>query len=623
MERLRNISNKEICEENGLKYEIMSNIVDEQAAITYIRSTMQIIAKTLASTLGPEGSTTILQDREGAHLITKDGLDVVSRLTFSNQIAQTVLDVVRSISREQVGTVGDGSTSTIIVANALYQELTSEENNELFKKISPKTILDILNDISDYLEEELKLKAAPLSEDFKELEKIAGIAMNNDIDGGKMIAEIYQNVGKNGFIHLDKFERYEKDFIDYKKGITWKRGYIDTFYGEMEPYEAGKVIHKEPMVFITDGSITYEDCENYFKDIIPHVCNVLNKELVIIANYITDEARNFFKTARNYHKINPRQSEKVFTIVDIEQSTDTGKNLLKDIALVCGCDIFKKDEMAISEILIRLQDGYTKDDKYKFFGKVLSATINKSSTDFICDEDMLSKERLEEKNKKVRELEEEIAELELKVVLTNDERHRLFESRLRISDLLNKSAILHIGGKSKQERDTRQRLIEDAILASKSAIDHGYIIGGNLAIPVILDNPNKLINRLIEKFKYLSLSKRFYQTFISIIKKSFLESYTNVLNNSYLSDDEISGIIKHCVSKKSIYNLKTKKMETLSNTNIINSTDTDIQIMKSTISLIGLLATSNQFITVTPQALDDMFSGVKTLRSQVNNKERD
>ena len=178
----------------------------------------------------------------------------------------------------------------------------------------------------------------------------------------------------------------------------------------------------------------------------------------------------------------------------------------------------------------------------------------------------------------------------------------------RKSNLENLTAVIHIGGKTYEERHSRERLIEDAIFASKSALKYGYTVGGNIMIPKILLNDKKKLTTLLnDKFDYVEADKSFYGAFIEILIDSFLESYRSVLENSYLlTDEKIDSIIETVTTKDKFYNLKTHKFEKFTETSVINSVDTDIQIMRSCISIIGLLATSNQVITLNCNIIDQV-----------------
>ena len=163
----------------------------------------------------------------------------------------------------------------------------------------------MLNTIAEYVEKKLPEEAIPLSDDYRELKKIASVAMNNDDVIGDIITEIYQKIGKYGFISTDISENYESDSIEYKKGISWDRGYIDPVFGER--YDGNRVIHKKPKIFLTDGTISIADCDNLYGALITKICGDNNQDLVIVANYITDEAANWFYNVRQTYKINKKE----------------------------------------------------------------------------------------------------------------------------------------------------------------------------------------------------------------------------------------------------------------------------------------------------------------------------
>ena len=148
---------------------------------------------------------------------------------------------------------------------------------------------------------------------------------------------------------------------------------------------------------------------------------------------------------------------------------------------------------------------------------------------------------------------------------------------------------------------TRQRLIEDAVLACKSALKYGYIPGGNLCIPKYLcANREGLADFLGTKYSYLPIDKPrgFFLYFIDMLTDTFLESYRAVLNNSYFNEDETEEVIDKCFNEGKFYNLKKHEYENWEETEVINSVDTDIQILRTCISIIGILSQSNQMMTM-------------------------
>jgi chaperonin GroEL len=584
--KLRNKTNIEICEDNKLKYSFLANTIEESLTKSKIRATMQIISKTLCGTLGPYGSTTVVQDREGRHFATKDGYDVMNKISFDDEVARTILDILRQVASTQVLNVGDGSTSAIVVSEALYSALTETEL-KLFEKVAPKDVLDILNDISEFLEVELKKAARPVSEDMRELETVAKIATNNDKETGKMIYDIYKKIGQFGFISTDVLDKKEKDTFEVKQGIEWSRGYIDDYFAL--GYNNKKIIHdQEPRVFLSNSMLTYSDLEFLLSSLIGDVCGKQKSELVIVANNYDEDTRNFFKINRTKHLANKASAEMVFTVVDIDQVTATSVNNLEDLATILGCEVYDKLKNKPAEYLASPE---------RFIGRAEKISITAKNTQIIGKE--LSPEKSKAKDKKVQGFKDKLEELLKLDNLNSDQEFEIFELRRRISSFTNSTAIIHVGGKSLTERMTRERLIEDAIFATKSALKYGVIPGGNIMIPKIL-RKSEIKKDLVKKYLYIPVDnlEQFFSEFIKIVEMAFLESYANVLNNSYFKEEEVEKVIEECITQEKFYNLKLHKYENINETEVINSVDTDIQILRSVVSIIGILATSNQFITL-------------------------
>ena len=586
--KLREMKNADICDDNGLKTIIATNVVEENNAKARMRATSKIIAKALIATLGPYGSSTIIQDREHKHFASKDGYDLMNRIDFDDSVSRTILDLFRTTASSQVFNVGDGSTSAIVVANALFQALTDSNQHEHFKKIAPKDITDILNDLAELVQKELEKMAKPVSDDLHELETIAAIANNNDFEAGKMIAEIYKKIGKYGFIAMDIVDKQEKDTYEIKTGVEWDRGYIDPVFGKMAGTD--KIIYdRAPRVIISNSTLTYDDIETVFIPLIKKAMSQEHAELLIIANDYSDDFLTFLKNNRTKHaQIGAKCPEMDFTAVDIDQVTTESRNKLEDLALLCGCKIYDKYKTQKADVVAHPED---------YIGTVSKVVTTPKSTQIVID-DLKNKKAVDAR---VKEITEELKKVEDIELPSNDDIMKLYELRQRLSRLTNSTAILHVGGRTYTERQTRQRLIEDSVFAAKSALKHGYIPGGNICIPKILQEKKEAFASVLgAKYSYLPISaiRSFFAYFIDVVKNAFLESYRAVLNNSYLSEEESEATIKKCLDENKFYNLKLHKFEDFDETNVINSADTDVQILKSCISIIGILALSNQFITI-------------------------
>ena len=170
----------------------------------------------------------------------------------------------------------------------------------------------------------------------------------------------------------------------------------------------------------------------------------------------------------------------------------------------------------------------------------------------------------------------------------------LYRLNKRKANLTSKIVKLYVSGKSLTEIETRKYLLEDAVYASKSALEHGYVSGGNLLVSKIITN------KLLKEEGISAVRKELLQ----LVAVAFTRTYSKVLKNSGRSEEDVKYTIDQCVQNGTIFNLKTKKYESDGETSIINSAMTDIRIMESVFSIISLLVTSNQYIQKSPRRIN-------------------
>lgn len=606
--KLREKTNIEICEENHLKHTFLLNVVEESTTKNKIRATMELLAKMLCGTLGPYGSTTIVQDRDRRHLPTKDGYDLMNRVNINDEVARTVVEILRNISIAQATSVGDGTTSAIVVASSLYKMITDPANKDLFDKVAPKDIVDMLNYLEGIIVESIKNQARPVSETMEELDLVASIATNNDKDTGRLVGNLYRKIGRYGFVTTDVVDPIEKDRVDIVEGLSWKRGYIEDCFSI--GLKTKKVIHDNPAMFFTNTYLTQDDVP-LLADVIGE-CAKTDKELVIVCIGADEDARTFFKKNRTKH-IASNTPELKFTVVDIDNVTASGKAMMRDLAIMTGAIVY--DPLMNPEH----SHPYFVVHKNEFFGRAKKAVLMPRESQIICDPDALTEDEKIAKEQLLSEIADELHELEPKKEKTMQEAQEYYDLKVEYNTLLGNSAVFHVGGKTLTERMSRERLIEDATMACRSALQNGVVYGGNLVIPYILHQmKDNLIERLDGKYGYLidktprkrsffdrfkkskAEEESFFRQFLDLLENAFLESYKHVLENANIHEDKTVEIAKSCIEDEKFYNLKTRSFEKFSETTVINSVDTDIQILKTCVSIIGILATSNQFITLNP-----------------------
>ena len=549
---------------------ITSNIVANTDLKESMRETLEFLAEILKNTLGPYGSTTIIQDQYLNHQITKDGYSLLKKIYIEEDVPRTILDMVKKISRTLVRKVGDGSTSSIIIANSLYRELTAIMDEY---KIPPKNLLLLLDTLANVVSEEIKNYAKPVSDDMHELVHVAAVSTNNDIDYGKLVTEIFGVVGKYGFIDLQK-SKTERTYYEVTNGIELPNGFIIP---QMANQPDKKTCEYEGCkVFVSNGVLGESDIE-YVAEVIGKVCLGEGTPLLIIAKGFDQSFGTFLHINMTQNPMNVPP----VVAVDIAMENKKNQDRLSDICIAIGAVPYDKMGMENTDIPFDL-------NRLGLCNRVVA-------TEKYCRliEGQGNKEEIDARVKLIKEELDEKARNEGHIEFDED----VYNLRKRIAALEASLAVLYVGGKSEDAKDTDKYLLEDAVFACRSALNFGVIPGGNLIVPLVLtDYALKVLDTITDMLP--NMDKQFICDVMDAIRDSFLESYVTVLNNKYLNLEQSRGIAKNCIEEHEFFNLKTDAMESMEETVIINSAETDIEILKSAISIIGLLATSNQFISM-------------------------
>jgi len=577
--------------ENSEKRLIRTNRIGKEETIEDISQSLNEIATCISQSLGPYGSTTIIQQRnETEHFMTKDGYTILKHLNYYHDIPKTVLDIVKKISRTLVRTVGDGSTSSIVIANSLYQNLNNKELERY--SLAPQDYVNIFNELS-FILEDIILKSSFKIEDnniYESIKKIATISTNNDIESGELFAKIFTEMGRYTFINLVNSPT-SKDYYEKVSGYEVNRGWINQRMANQDDKVTVHYQNEDIFVFMCNDTLNDNDME-FLAKIIEKICLKSNKPLVIIAPRYSDSFKAFFEGNLQRNKNLP------LIAIDIDCDTPKGKNNFEDLAIMLNCDYYDK---------YNGDDEFTENDINRL-GYCKEVIGNELHTIFINGKGTNS----DKLKQRIEKLEEELNNLNEEDL--NYEKYH-YEYSKRIAILKGSMATLFVGGNSEMEKETRKFLMEDAVYACRSALEYGYIVGGNLIIPKIINNNdyfynivdklcnNNRINYIENIFNNKNEFIGLISTLLKIVDKSFKTSFKNVLSNANIKDTE--SIINNCLNNNCIYNLKLRRCENDNETIVINSAQTDIEIMKATFSIISLLATSNQFIMVNPISLKE------------------
>ncbi|QPI17157.1 molecular chaperone GroEL [Staphylococcus phage vB_StaM_SA1] len=570
--------------EKNKEKKLVSNIVDEESYKDIAEVTIDTISNTLMKSLGYFGSTTIFDDGISRY-VTKDGYNILKNIRFQDTIATAILNFIKEVSLSLVKSVGDGSTSSVINSQSMFKEINKrlKEKDDL-GGYSRKEISDSLNNMKELISKELIKISTEINEDnFYKLKNIATVSNNNDEKLGDMIYEIFTKIGNKGFIFPETSDN-DEDHYTLTRGIETPYALLDNKL--INNKDDHSVDFNKPYVVVVNDKLTEEDIK-WTSDIISKIKPFSGQGLVFFAPSFSKEFKDYIK-----NNIHANRNNGSLQAVETDFELSIGSHYkdpekLEDLAIYTGGSIIDKtvDKEEFYKNVEAVVDSHETDPEWMLFketviGRADRITIDSFKTQIINGHGNGSK-RLKDR---ISEINNEIKHY---VDMNSDQAiTAITDLQKRANSLNNAIAKLYVGGSSHAEKTSRLYLVEDSVHASKSALKYGYVSGGNLSVNKVIKN--------IDREKLSTLDN----LTLDLIDISSREVYHKVLENFNRFDKhEIKSITQTCIEKDAILNIKKNEYEQDYETDIINSVETDIKILETTISIIGLISLSNQFLT--------------------------
>lgn len=539
-----------------------SNVITEDEFRTRTREVFDYVSKVLTRTLGPYGSTTIIEQYGEMH-ITKDGFQVLKNIKFNNPVDNNILLLLLRISAQVVIKVGDGSTSSIVAANSILKEI--EKHDKLLKTLRPKDFINALNTCVKTLTDRIYANAKKINkETYDEIYKIAYVATNGDEQIASMIQKIYQETDNPSIEFMQsKTDETSYEIIagGYKANIT----YIDSIFtnNDMGICEIDK-----PALIMFNHKTTLEESYPIIQAAL-QLAGSNGRRLVVVApnydKFLLDKIKNDTLTEYKLKGV----SNIVYTRVALVNNLS--HEMYNDFAVMAGGEVIT--EQVASE--------FKMEELYNFMGEVDNISINDKTTfikGFTKRNPNMYAKIVQDAESKYNAMEEDYRN---KGIIDT----KLNELKQRATKLKGSMGIINVGGYSTLEKKANYDLVEDAIRACESAYKHGYNCGGNL---VIIKEADGLLDDTTDNIQ---------AEFLKIIEDAFVNVYHTIIKNKYpdISEDRLEDILDISFGDEiKCYDLITDAV----NDDIINSCITDIEILKATASIVSLLISSNQYISI-------------------------
>jgi chaperonin GroEL len=439
------------------------------------------LADAVVSTLGPNGRNVVIANDQGVPQSTKDGVTVAKSITLSNPEQELGVQLVKQAAIKTAEKAGDGTTTSTLLAREMIKAgLTALNNNENAVQIK-RDIDSTVNEVVDNLRNKI-------SEDIsgeEQLEQIATISANNDQEVGKLIATAIDKVGMEGVVHIEE-SRTGETYLETVEGLQFERGYKSPYFVTNNNNMTATL--DNPLVLIADQKITQ------VKELLPilEAVSAQAKSLLIIAEDIDNEALATLI-------VNKMRGTMKVCAVKAPDFGDRRKLVLEDIAITTGGQVFDK------------QKGMKLDKfSWEWFGEARTITVEKERTTIVD-----GKGSADSIEVRVEELQKQIEKAE-----TPFEIEKLQE---RLAKFVGGVAIIHVGGNTETEMREKKDRVDDALHATKAAIEEGIVPGGGTAL------------------LYASSGLEVNSTGAAIVKQACAKPFNQILVNA--GHDEVKGQI--------------------------------------------------------------------------------
>ena len=424
---------------------------------------MEVLATAVSSTLGPKGQCVVIDEyRDEKPLITKDGVSVAKNIQLRNKFENLGVQLLREASVRTVETAGDATTTTVVLA---YEMIKTAD--ELIKSgTNPIQLKNLLKPYFENVIQNLKDQAIPIGDG--DIERIARISSNNDSEIGKLIAEAFEKVGKDGVITVQESPTIWT-YTDIITGMQFDRGMESEFFATDPIKQICEL--EEPYILITDQKI------QLMRDIVPilEIAARKHKPILLIAQDYDDEVITNLK-------INVMQGRIKLCAIKTPSYGEYRKFILDDLAILTDSTVVSYESgIELPKV--------TED----MLGKCEKVTVTKESTTIIGGHG--SKAAISKRVDQIREQLKQVSDT------LDADFLREFHSQ-RLAKLTGGVCSIYVGGTTELEMKEKRDRIEDAVCATKAAIEEGYVAGGGVSfikaiLPLMEQNLSKEVNAIL------------------------------------------------------------------------------------------------------------------------------
>lgn len=496
------------------------------------------LANAVKVTLGPKGRNVVIGKKYGSPAVTKDGVSVAKEIELENEIENMGAQMVKEVASKTADLAGDGTTTATVLA----QSIVTTGLKNVAAGANPMDLKRGIEKAVTHTVAALKKLSKEIGDDNNKIEQVATISANNDNNIGKLIAEAMKKVGKDGVITVEEAKGTDTT-VDVVEGMQFDRGYQSPYF----------VTNTEKMIADLENAfiLIYDKKISSMKDLLPILEKVVQtgKPLVIISEEVEGEALATLV-------VNKIRGSLKIAAVKAPGFGDRRKEMLQDLAVLTGGTVISEEQGR------KLEDATMED-----LGRAESISIDKDNTTIVGGAGNKS------------DIEARISQIKAQIENTTSDydREKLQE---RLAKLAGGVAVLYIGAASEVEMKEKKDRVDDALHATRAAVEEGIVPGGGIAYI-----------RAIESLDKLRGENEDENTGIQIIKRALEEPLRQIIANA---GGEGSIIVQKVKEGKDDfgYNARTEQYENLIKSGVIDPTKVSRVALENAASVAGMILTT-------------------------------
>jgi len=505
------------------------------------------LANAVKVTLGPKGRNVVIEKSFGAPHVTKDGVSVAKEIELEDKVENMGAQMVKEVASKTNDIAGDGTTTATVLAQAIVREglknVAAGANPMDLKRGIDKAVSTVI--------ENLKSQSQQVGDNNDKIKQVASVSANNDETIGGLIADAFARVGKEGVITVEEAKGIDTT-VDVVEGMQFDRGYQSPYF----------VTNPDKMVAELDNPyiLLVEKKISSMKELLPVLEPVAQqgKSLLIISEEVEGEALATLV-------VNKLRGSLKIAAVKAPGFGDRRKAMLEDIAILTGGQVISEER------------GFTMENaSIELLGKAEKVVIDKDNTTIVngAGEDAQIKARVNQ------------IKAQLESTTSDYDREKLQE---RLAKLAGGVAVLYVGAASEVEMKEKKDRVDDALHATRAAVEEGIVAGGGVALV-----------RAIESLNNLSGANQDENTGIRIVKRAIEEPLRQIVANA---GGEGSVIVAKVAEGKADfgYNAKTDEFVNMLEAGIIDPTKVTRVALENAASVAGMLLTTECVITEIPK----------------------